>query len=184
MWLTIASPSPRPPCVRVLPWLACWKCSNAWGRNSGLIPMPVVAARAAGRVSPSASTRTSHRARPRALNFTALAARFQTTCCSRSGSAEHAAPARARGPPPRWMRRLSRRGAHRRPARAPPPSAGRPASAPSAACRSRCARRRAGPRSSCACSRALRSITSSACAVLAPAPPARCAASWPSPGSA
>src|SRR4030095_6465684 len=88
-------------------WLACLKCSNAWGRKSGLIPTPSSCTLRRA-VAPSASTRTCT-VPPSLLNFTALAARFQTTCCSRSGSASTLT-----GPGPRstarWMRRLSAAG--------------------------------------------------------------------------
>ena len=149
--------------MRVLPWLACLKCSNAWGRKSGLIPTPSSCTLRRA-FSPSASTRTCT-VPPSPLNFTALAARFQTTCCSRSGSASTLT-----GPGPRstarWMRRLS--------------AAGRTASSPFSTTERRSTgvgsirnlpvtMRETSSRSSisCACRRALRSITSSACADLA-----------------
>ena len=76
--LTIASPRPSPPCRRVVLESACRKRSKTWGRNSGLIPMPVsMTLTSTCELTRSRSTWTRP---PLGVNFTALESRFQTTC--------------------------------------------------------------------------------------------------------
>ena len=82
--LTMASPSPRPPCRRVVLASAWRKRSKTCGRNSGLMPMPVsMTLISTCELTRSRSTWTWP---PLGVNLTALESRFQTTCWSRAAS--------------------------------------------------------------------------------------------------
>ena len=82
----MARPRPSPPCARVLDPSACRNRSNTWGRKARGIPGPVSSMTISAWVS--ARRRRSSTRPPRGVNLMALASRFQTTCCRRSGSAE------------------------------------------------------------------------------------------------
>ena len=185
MWLTIASPSPRPPCVRVLPGLACRKRSNDVGQEVRADARCRCRCTRQARAAPvRARARTCDRARPRGVNFTALTARFQTTCCSRSGS-----PSTLTGPRPEVHRQVDaapvRRGAHRLEPRLHHRAQVDRRRAPSGACRVDDARD---------VEQVLDQLRLQARVALdhlerardarRGVQPARCAASWPSPGSA
>ena len=66
---------------------ACRKRSNTCGRKSGAMPMPVSLTTISTCEFDALEPRTWTRP-PFGVNFTALDSRFQTTCCSRSGSPE------------------------------------------------------------------------------------------------
>ena len=90
----MASPSPRPPCVRVVALSACRKRSKTKGRKSGRMPLPVSLTTISAR--PSASPTRLSTPPPSGVNLMAFESRFQTTCCKRPPS-----PHTRRGAPPR-----------------------------------------------------------------------------------
>ena len=80
-------PSPSPPRSRVVPPSACRKRSKMIGQELWRDADAGVLHRRSRRRVHAARRRTCTRP-PRLVNFTAFDSRFQTTCCSRSGSPE------------------------------------------------------------------------------------------------
>ena len=87
--LQIASPSPRPPYLRVILVSPCWNGSKIRGRISGSIPIPV-SETSMTRLSPRSPCSFRERiviAPPSGVNLMAFLIRFQITCWNLAGSA-------------------------------------------------------------------------------------------------
>ena len=81
---TIAKPSPRPPCNRVVELSACRNRSKITGSMSSAIPTPL----SMNRITACDRARSNCTVTrpPRDVNLTAFDKRFQKICCNRSGS--------------------------------------------------------------------------------------------------
>lgn len=84
MRCTKGRPSPSPPLARSSVRGACAKSSKTWGRNSGLMPLPV--SRTMMRASPSEDSIVTPTCPPGSVYLTAFVNRFSTTCVSRTES--------------------------------------------------------------------------------------------------
>ena len=83
----MASPSPVPPCTRVVEVSACVKTSKSPAIASDSIPMPVSATLTVIRTrSPVRSADARTTTSPSSVNFTALAVRLSSTWANRTGS--------------------------------------------------------------------------------------------------